>query len=75
MGVNSLPSHYSGIIKVCIVLEIKSDDSKEFGMGKMLEVFQQTKCLVVSVFGYLYCACHCGMSLYKHGDALNLLLF
>lgn len=70
-----MPSHYSGTIKVCIVLEVKSDYSKEFGMGKMLEVFHQPKCLVISVFSYLYCVCHCGMSLYKQRDALNLLLF
>lgn len=32
-------------------------------------------CLVISEFSYLYCACHCGMPLYKQKDALNLLLF
>lgn len=37
--------------------------------------FHQPKCLVTSVFSYLYCACHCGMLLYKQRDAPNLLLF
>lgn len=47
MGVNSLPSHCLDTMKVSIVLEVKSDYSKEFGMGKMLGVFHQP------VLGYL----------------------
>lgn len=49
--------------------------AKNLEWEKCWVFFHQPECLVISVFNYLYCACHCGMSLYKQRDALNLLLF